>query len=172
MEVTDIIRRRRSCREFESEQPVAGEVLEQIVEAGRVAPSACNNQPWRFLVVSEPTLRGRIAACYQGRWLAAAPHILIVVADREAAWVRSDGYSSVETDATIAMDHMILAAESLGVATCWIAAFSERELRRVLALRDHEYVFAITPLGYALHPERLRQQKAKRKTLQQVVTFI
>ena len=98
-------------------------------------------------------------------------NVLIVAGDYSNAWVRGDGYNSLETDLAIAMDHMILAAASEGVGTCWIAAFNPFVLRNVLGLKDSEQVFAITPLGY---PEKgFKDEKRKsRKPFDAVVGWL
>lgn len=99
----------------------------------------------------------KVRPCYEAAWFQDAPHILIVKGNRKEAWTRSsDGYNTLETDLTIALDHMILAAEYEGVGTCWIAAFSPAILRHALDLDESEEVFAITPLGYT--PERFTKK--------------
>jgi nitroreductase len=114
----------------------------------------------------------KVRPCYESKWFQSAPHILIAKGNRKEAWTRSpDGYNSLETDLTIAMDHMILAAEYEGIATCWIAAFSSDVLRGVLDLNENEEVFAITPLGYPPAGFSKKGQK-QRKPFEEVVTFI
>ena len=96
----------------------------------------------------------------------------VIVGDVDKAWVRKyDGYNSIETDLTIAMDHMILAAEYEGVATCWIEAYDPAKLREALGLKDHERVFSITPLGYP-KPGFVKKGDKKRKPLAEIVEFL
>ena len=91
--------------------------------------------------------------CYPRPWFQDAPQILVVAGNRTQAWVREiDGYCALETDLAIAMDHLILAADHEGVATCWIAHFDPLRLREALALRADQEVYALTPLGYP-HPD-------------------
>lgn len=145
----ELIRSRESIRSYDPAKPVDEAVIYRILEAGRLAPSAANRQPWRFLVISSREMLDRVRPCYLRPWFQEAPHVLIVVGSVNESWVRgSDGYNSIETDLTIAMDHMILAAEYEGVATCWIAAFDPVILKKALAIKDSERIFAITPLGY------------------------
>ncbi len=148
MDFQDLVKGRESIRSYDPTRPLDTATIEAIAEAGRLAPSAANRQPWRFVVVTTPAKLALLRRCYKGSWFQDAPHVLAAVGDVRKAWTRGDGYNSVETDLAIAMDHMILAAESLGVATCWIAAFDPKELRAALSLGEHERVFAITPLGY------------------------
>ncbi len=158
-----LIEGRESIRSYDPNKKVPEEILKRILNAGRIAPSAANRQPWKFLLVSSDKMLARIRPCYGREWFKAAPHILVVKGDRTAAWTRSeDGYNSLETDLTIAMDHMILAAEYEGVASCWIAAFSPAVLRSALDLGNNEEVFALTPLGYP--PAGFRKKGNKQRT--------
>jgi len=133
MEYTDLIRTRESVRSLWSGPARANEDIEKILDAGRMAPSACNNQPWKFLVISSSVILEKVKACYSRDWFKDAPHILVVLGLKNQAWNRSyDGYNSVETDVAIAMTHIILAAENEGVGTCWIAAYNPLLLKKHL----------------------------------------
>ena len=149
MEFYDLINSRESIRDYDPAKPVAKDVLERILNAGRLAPSAANRQPWTFVMVSSPEKLEEVKACYHREWFKQAPHILVVVGDKSESWVRSyDSYNSIETDLAIAMDHMILAAENEGVATCWIIAFDYKKLAKAIGLKENEVIYCITPLGY------------------------
>ena len=171
MNLLQLISNRESIRSYNSEKPVLQDVLLQILEAGRLAPSAANLQPWQFVVVSSPEKLAEVRATYPRAWFADAPHILIVVGNKEKAWKRADGYNSIETDLTIALDYMILAAESHGVGTCWIANFDYIALRSVLKLAADEVIFAITPLGYPKE-DFVKKGIKLRKPIDDVVKFI
>jgi nitroreductase len=172
MEYTDLIRQRESVRNYDPGKPVDIEVLKKILDAGRLAPSACNIQPWKFLVISSPALLQKVKDSYPRPWFKDAPHVLVIVGDRDKAWKRSfDGYNSIETDMTIAMSHIILAAENEGVSTCWIEAYDPAILRHALKLEDNQVVFGITPLGYP-KPGYVRSQDKNRKTLDEIAEFI
>jgi len=172
MEFQELIKYRESVRDYDPTRPVPQAVLRRILEAGRLAPSADNRQPRKFLLISSKEMLQKVHACYAKDWFRAAPHILIVVGKREDAWSRHyDGYNSLETDLAIAMDHLILAAADEGVGTCWIAAFDPQILRKALNLKENEVVYAITPLGY---PRSGYQYKGKkeRKEFEKVVKFL
>ncbi len=172
MEFFDLIRNRESIRAYDSTRPVETDKLERILEAGRLAPSAANRQPWKFIVVSSEVMLDKVRACYNRQWFKDAPHILVVTGNEDDAWVRSyDHYNSLETDLTIAMDHMILAAENEGIGTCWIAAFDPKILRAALQLQTNERVFAITPLGYPPR-EFVKSGNKIRKELKDIVHYI
>lgn len=172
MDFYDLVRNRESIRDYDPHRPVPEDVLRRILEAGRLAPSAVNYQPWRFMVISSPEMLAKVRPCYPRPWFHDAPHILVVVGDRSKAWVRqADNYNSIETDLTIALDHMILAAEYEGVGTCWIGAYDPAMLYEALSLNGDEVVYSITPLGYPREGFKKRGGK-KRKPLSEVVEFL
>ena len=171
MDFRDVICGRESVRSYDPTKPVDKLVLERILEAGRVAPSAANKQPWRFVVVSSRENLLKLKKCYPRPWFQDAPHVLVVVGKVGDAWTRQDGYNSIETDLTIAMDHMILAAENEGVGSCWIAAYDPSILRFALGLGADERVYTISPLGYPRSGYK-RKIRKERKELSAVVTYM
>jgi nitroreductase len=172
MEYYDLIRIRESIRSYDPVRPVEPEKLNRILEAGRIALSAANRQPWEFRLISSAPMLEKIKECYHREWYKNAPHILVVVGKKDEAWVRAaDGYNSVETDTAIAMTHMILAAENEGVGACWIAAFDAAKLRKALDLKDNQIVFGITPLGYPL-PGFSKKGEKIRKAFNDVVKYL
>lgn len=171
MDFHELVASRKSVRGYDPSRPVPQEVLARILEAGRLAPSAKNLQPFKFLVVSSPEMLAAVRPCYEKEWFRQAPHILIVKGDRNAAWVRpSDSWNSLETDMAIAMDHLVLAAHAEGVATCWISAFDSVLLHKVLRLTPDEEIFSITPLGYA-SPDAETRPKT-RKPIEELVEYL
>lgn len=172
MEFTELIQTRESIRNYDPERPVPKKVLEKILDAGRLAPSAANCQPWKFLVLSSPDILKKVKASYQREWFNDAPHILVIIGYKDKAWKRSyDGYNSVETDVAIAMTHIILAAENEGVGACWIAAYNPVLLRESINPGENHLIFGITPLGYPKHGFRKTLAK-KRKPLEEIVEYL
>lgn len=172
MDYIELINTRESMRDFDPHRPVTKEVLEKILEAGRLAPSACNIQPWEFIVVSSQDYLEKVRAAYPRQWFINAPHVLVIVGLKDKAWKRSfDNYCSIETDVTIAMTHMILAAENEGVGTCWVANYNPLILKEALKIEDDKVVFAITPLGYPKQGFRKTGNKI-RKSLDDIVRFM
>ncbi len=172
MNFHELVYQRESIRNYDPQRQVEHEKLIRILEAGRNAPSAANRQPWRFYVISSIQNLEKIRACYQRSWFGDAPHVLVVSGSRSHAWTRTyDGYNAIETDLTIAMDHLILAAEYEGLGTCWIAAFDPQKLRATCIFDDDEEIFAITPLGY---PKTGFQKKGvkDRKAFDEIVKFV
>ncbi len=172
MSYFELIKARESIRDYNPGRKVEKSILLKIADAGRIAPSAANKQPWKFLIVSSDGMLQKVRQCYHQQWYKNAPHILVVVGDKKKSWVRQeDNYNFIETDLAIAMDHMILAAEAEGIGTCWISAFDNKILREALELTDNEVVYSITPLGYQNEGYQKKGEKI-RKPLDEVVMFI
>jgi nitroreductase len=172
MEYSELIKVRESIRNYDPQKPVEPEKLNRILEAGRIAMSAANRQPWEFWLISSVPMLQKIRECYHRSWYKNAPHVLVVVGKKDEAWVRgTDGYNAVETDTAIAMTHIILAAENEGVGTCWIANFDTVKLRNSLDLNENQVVFGITPLGYS-QPGFSKEGKKTRKEFKDVIKFL
>ncbi|MGD8543649.1 MAG: nitroreductase family protein [Candidatus Bathyarchaeota archaeon] len=167
MGVFEIIRKRRSIRLYE-EKPVEQEKLNRVLEAGRLAPSADNRQPWRFIVVTNDEVKEKLRASYDEEWFVSAPVIIIGCAVPKEAWVRMDGQEYWMVDVAIAMQNMILVATELGLGTCWIADFDEEAARKALKLPQSVRIVAMTPLGYPTEEKRLVRN---RKSLSEIVHY-
>ncbi len=167
MGVFEIIRKRRSIRLYE-EKPVEQEKLNRVLEACRLAPSADNRQPWRFIVVTNDEVKEKLRASYDEEWFVSAPVIIIGCAVPKEAWVRMDGQEYWMVDVAIAMQNMILTATELGLGTCWIADFDEEAARKALKLPLGVRVVAMTPLGY---PTEEKRPVRNRKSLSEIVHY-
>lgn len=172
-----ILRGRRSIRRF-LPTPVEPEKLRACFEAARLAPSAHNAQPWRFVVVDEPELKDRLAAAafsgiYSGsKFAAQAPIIIVLLAKRGLMAHHLGGrFQNVQfhlIDIGIAGEHIVLQAEELGLATCWMGWFNYRRVRKVLRIPRRFKVVAMMPVGYA---EKRPKREPPRRTFEEVVTF-
>ena len=167
MNFLDLAKKRFSVRGF-LEKPVPEEILEYILEAGRVAPSACNNQPWVFIVLREKDSRRRMEAVYKKEWFIGAPVILAVCCDRSVSWRRKDGKDFGDIDVAIALDHMTLAAAEAGLGTCWVGNYDHDTARQVLRLPQHIDPIGFTPLGY---PGPQATAKKVRKDLHEITCW-
>ena len=167
MEVFAAIRKRRSIRLYER-KPVNEEKLNRVLEAGRLAPSADNRQPWRFIVVTDEKIKEKLRAAYDEEWFVSAPVIIVGCAVPKEAWVRMDGQEYWMVDVAIAMQNMILTATELGLGTCWIADFDEEAARKALKLPLGVRVVAMTPLGY---PAEQKRPVGNRKPLSEIVHY-
>ncbi len=147
MDFLELARQRRSVRGYRPD-PVPSTVLEPVLEAARLAPTACNRQPFRLFVLETTGHEAELARIYHRPWFVQAPLVIGIVAVVAEAWVRRDGASYHLVDAAIAMDHLILAAASVGLGTCWVAAFDRAAAVAVLRLPPGVEPVAFTPLGY------------------------
>ena len=147
MEFRDLIEERFSVRTYKPD-PVPDDVLNGVLEAARLAPSADNRQPYRILVIHTEGRREELKRIYNRDWFVQGPLVIGAVAVPSEAWVRADGKSYVDVDVAIMMDHLILAAADAGLGTCWIANFNPAEARAVLGLPDEVVPLVFTPLGY------------------------
>lgn len=140
--------------------PVPEELLTKVLEAARLAPTAANRQPFRVYVLSTEAHREALGRLYPRRWFTQAPLVIGITALNGPAWVRRDGVGYAWVDATIAMDHLILAAADQGLGTCWVAAFDPEVAREILPLREGEEPVAFTPLGYGAAEPPAKKRKA------------
>jgi nitroreductase len=166
MEFYDVTKRRKSVRKYKPD-PIPDEVLNRILEAGRIAPSAKNIQPWRFIIVKDPGTKKKIAEASRSQlWIADADVILVGCILDQIAWGRMGGYmSSGPVDVAIALDHMILAAANEGLGTCWIGAFVEKDIKHILNVPDDVTVLALTPIGYPAEEPKDRGRKDQKEIL-------
>ena len=149
MNVLEAIRMRRSVRAYAS-KPIPPDVLDRLRQALRFAPSACNLQPWRFIFVFDPQIRQRLAQAAQEQlFIADAPLIVVGCGLPQQAYQTMGGSgNSVAIDVAIALDHLTLAAVAEGLGTCWIGAFDESEITRILCVPRQAKVVALMPVGY------------------------
>ncbi len=153
------IRNRRSIRKYR-DQPVTDDLVLQVLESARMAPSGDNTQPWHFIVVREEYTRQKLAeAAHKQGWMLAAPVFIVVVADirvriKDGREIALDETSpefelkQIIRDTAIAIEHLVLEAESLGLGTCWVAWYTQAALRPILNIPADKYVVGIIPLGY------------------------
>jgi nitroreductase len=141
MDVLEAIKTRRSIRKYKRE-PIPDEDLQTLMEAARLAPSADNRQPWRFVIVQDSDRKKALAeAASNQTFLSDAAIVITAVSDREAStqWH--------EKDTMIALEHIVLAATALGYGTCWIGAFDEHEVKHLLKIPSRMKVVALLPIG-------------------------
>ena len=158
MDFLELVKARFSVRSYAG-KPVPEALLQKVLEAGRLAPSAANRQPWRFVVVQDAKQRQAMSEGYPRDWFWKAPVIIVVCVEPAKAWVRADGKNYADVDGAIAMDHMTLCAAAEGLGTCWIAAFDVEKVRRILGLPAGTEPLAMTPLGYSAEGTRAKSRK-------------
>lgn len=178
MQPLEEIRNRRSVRKYKTD-PVRDEDILQIMEAGRLAPSGSNTQPWRFLVVKEQATKEKIVqADHNQKWMLDAPVFLVCLAEIESRIADGKGVDLSEDskvpelkmiirDTAIAISYMLLEAERLGIGTCWTGWFEQEEMKKALNIPEHLYVCGVVTVGYA--DEKPAQRP--RKGLDEIVRF-
>ncbi len=162
MEFAQLIHKRYSVRAYKPD-PVEDQVLQRVLEAMRLAPSADNRQPFQFIVIHTRGREAELRRIYNRAWFVSAPLVICACGMPAQNWVRRDGKNYNDVDVAIAMDHLILAATELGLGTCWIAAFDPGAAREVLGLPEGVEPIAFTPLGYAADEPGPKKRKALSK---------
>jgi nitroreductase len=148
MEFFDVIHKRYSVRAYKPD-PVEDARLEKILEAAVAAPTACNLQPFRIIVIHTQGKESELQRIYPRQWFVQAPLVICICGMPSKAWSRNNLKNYCDVDVAIAMDHLILAATDLGLGTCWIGAFDPQAAREILHLPQGVEPVAFTPLGYA-----------------------
>lgn len=174
MEFFKTIYQRRSIRKYKSE-PIPMNHLTQMLEAARLAPSAGNYQPWKFVVVRDSaTIQQLAVAARNQRFLADAAVIVVAFADANVYMPpppRETGVLMIppcfEIDVMIAIEHLVLAATALGYGSCWIGAFNESEVKQVVSIPDRMKIVALIPLGLAAETAK----PLSRKPLSEIVFY-
>jgi len=177
MTLDEIIQRRRSIRRY-SPQPVEKEKILACLEAARLAPSAENAQPWRFLVIDDPELKDKVSKkAFSGiysscRFAAQAPVLVLMMAKLDVLANRLgrlvQGTQFYLLDLGIAGEHFVLKAEELGLGTCWIGWFKARAVRKLLKIPKKYRLVAMFSVGY---PEKKLSGGHIRKSLEEIAWF-
>lgn len=177
MDYFSLISQRESCRNYDPNRPVSHQQLTRCLEAARIAPSACNSQPWSFVVVNQPELSAQVAECLQGlgmnKFSENCPAFIVVVEEkatlsaRLGGMVKSQEYASI--DIGIATAHLVLAATEQGLSTCIMGWFHEGKLKNLLPIPKEKRIRLVIGVGYAAK-EGLRPKK--RKSLEEIATFL
>jgi nitroreductase len=167
MDVFEAIHKRKSVRAYAA-TPIPKEVLERILEAGRVAPSASNKQPWHFIVVTDSEKRKVISRGSFAKFVAESPVVIVGCGDTEASpkWYM--------IDVSIALENMVLAATAEGLGTCWIGGFIEEDVKRLLEIPKGFKIVALLAVGYSREKLDVGRKLLKlvrgTKSLQEIVS--
>ncbi|MBQ2242833.1 MAG: nitroreductase family protein [Bacteroidales bacterium] len=174
MEFSELIRVRQSDRKY-LPQEVEEEKIVKCLEAARLAPSANNSQPWKFIVVNEPELKDKVAALAAGlgmnKWAVQAPAIIAVVLETPGFTTRLGGLLKGKEfrlmDIGMAVEHLCLQAADLGLGTCIMGWFDERKVKRTLGIPRSRRVPLLISLGY---PDTQTRRKI-RKSIKEVTSW-
>ena len=171
MTFLELAKTRYSVRSFQN-RPIAEEDMNRILEAGHVAPTACNNQPQKIYIAQSEDARKKLAAVC--RCTFDAPVILIICYDRNLDWKNKlqPGYESGQTDAAIVCTHMMLEAAELGIGSCWVGYFNAHRVAEVLGLPENITVSALLPMGYPADDAKPLPLHSQFRELRDIVSII
>ncbi|MCZ7383052.1 MAG: nitroreductase family protein [Candidatus Methanoperedens sp.] len=151
MECIETIKGRRSVRRFKA-QPVGKEIIEELLDAARMAPSAGNLQARDFIVISNKITKQKLKEAALGQsFIEQAPIVIVAVAniERSSRVYKTRGELYAIQDATASVENILLSACSLGLAACWVGAFDENAVIELLGIPNKTKPIAIIPVGYA-----------------------
>ncbi|MBN2406922.1 MAG: nitroreductase family protein [Elusimicrobia bacterium] len=160
MDVFEAIKTRRSVRSYESKD-VEEKKLRKILEAARLAPSASNRQEWRFVVVKDGETRKKLSRAAKGQKMVSEAPVVIACCAETDGHLMTCGQACYPIDVAIAIDHMTLTAVEEGLGTCWVGAFFEEEVKRILGIPEDVKVVELLAVGYPKNPA----EKAKKSRL-------
>ena len=166
-----LVKKRTSCRSY-LDKDVPEEAIANCLEAVQHAPSACNKQPWKFIIVRDKKLRSLI--CKKGLlpgipmpWLKEAPVIVVICADTSVTTHKLapilSGVKYHLIDAGIAGEHFVLAAESQNLGTCWIGWFRSRQIKKILSIPRRTKILSLISLGYPAETDTVSPKKKNTK---------
>lgn len=146
-DILNLIKERRSIRKYKKEK-IDRESIIKILEAGRFSPSAENNQPWRFFVLTkEDSIKSIGKACkyaFLNAFVKEAPLVIVIYSEKT--------HHFVKTDCGLCAQNMMLEAHALGIGSCYIGAFREKSIKKILGLSEKEKILGIITFGY---PEKI-----------------
>ncbi|MCK5767346.1 MAG: nitroreductase family protein [Candidatus Atribacteria bacterium] len=164
--ILEAIKKRQSVRSY-LDKEIPEELLRQVLEAGRLAPSAKNIQPWRFIVVKDNKIKEQLVPACKNQKFVGEASIVIAGCATNPGYRMGNGVQSYSIDLAIALDHMSLQAAELNLGTCWIGAFYQDKVKEVLKIPKDINVVALMPLGF---PQTLGTKRG-RKTLSEIVCY-
>ncbi|MFX1328346.1 MAG: nitroreductase family protein [Promethearchaeota archaeon] len=168
MDFYEVVRKRRSHRFYKPDMPEKDKI-ERILEAARLAPTWANSQGVHYIVVQEPkNVKAVWKAIGQETKFIEAPMFIAGIISPYGSGVNKNGEKYYGVDFGICFEHLILAAAAEGLATCWIGAFNEEEVKNVLKIPKKYKVMGLTPLGYPIKP---KGEVKERKSIDQIVHY-
>jgi len=177
MTFQQLVKNRRSIRRY-LERPVEREKILACIEAARLAPSADNVQPWRFLIIDDPELKAKFAQevfsgiYFISKFAAKAPVLIMIlarldiIANRIGKQIQNIHFYLI--DIGIAGEHIVLQAEELGLGSCWIGWFNIRKARKFLKIPRKYKIVSLMAMGYY---EKRPTREKKRKELEEIAWF-
>lgn len=171
MKLDEIIQLRRSVRKFK-DQSIDKEVIGEIIESARLAPSAVNFQPWKFYICRSEEAKKIMRQSYPREWFNSAPLYILACGDHQQSWKRPcDGKDHLDIDIAIAVEHMVLKITELGLGTCWVCNFNPQTVKEGLQLIENEEPIVLLPVGYPENVDPDPRNK-KRKSPEEITKWI
>jgi len=171
MEFLELAKKRYSCRSYKNTKIEEDKII-KILETGRIAPSAANKQPWKFVVTKEKKNLEELHKTYHREWFNQCPVVITICGTPDKAWTRSeDNKNHTDVDVSIAIDHMTLQATELSLATCWICNFHISEVKKTLNLPEGIEPIALLSLGYPNDKVNTERHEKRRKPLKDIVIW-
>lgn len=169
MDFMKLAKDRYSVRKFENKH-LEQHIIDKILECGHIAPTGCNFQPQRILVMNTDEAIEKLKGCTKCHF--DAPTAMLVCYNREESWVRKyDGALSAPIDASIVCTHMMLMAHSLGVGTCWVMHFDPTAMRNAFNIPDNIEPVALLIMGYPHADAKPIEMHEKTRPLNEVVVY-
>lgn len=173
-----LVKERKSIRQYDP-KPIERHLIDQCLDAARLAPSACNSQPWSFIVIDNPETRDMLvkksmSGIYaSNKFTGTAPVIIVVITGKSkytarlGGMIRKVSYNLI--DIGIACDHLTLRAQELGIGTCYLGWFKEKAVKKVLNLPFSTHIDLMISMGYDLNPS---PKEKNRKSLDEIRRYV
>ncbi|MDR0331962.1 MAG: nitroreductase family protein [Dysgonamonadaceae bacterium] len=171
MELDKVIQQRKSVRKY-TDEPVSKEIIESLLESARLAPSAVNYQPWKFIVCTSEEAKCLVRESYPREWFNDAPVYIVACGNHNISWKRADGKDHCNIDVAIAVQHIVLKVHDIGLGTCWVCNFDAQKLKNDLKLEEQWEPIAILPIGYPKEIAGTALYDGKRKSLEEITVWI
>lgn len=168
MRVKELFEQRASVRKYKEEK-VPKDVLMEVINTARLAPSAVNLQLWKIYIVTEGETKEKLNKAYPKDWFKQAPGVAVICGLENENWIRKDGRNYLMCDVTILADYFVLAATEAGLGTCYVGAFDENIVKDTLNLKNEDPVLLIT-FGYP--DDSVKKKEKKRKPVDEITELM
>lgn len=167
MEFLELVELRQSCRSYDSSKEIEPEKIDYILQCARLAPSACNSQPWHLIVITDKNKSKEVAnsltSLGMNTWVSQATAFIVVVQEspnftaRLGGWIKNKHFPLI--DCGIVNEHITLAATQQGLGSCILGWFNEKQLKKTLSIPRNKRVLTVISLGYAtdIHRQHIRK---------------
>jgi len=164
--VLEVIVKRKSIRNYQ-QKDIPEDVLHEILDAARLAPSASNRQPWKFVIVQDKGLRQQLMVASRNQKFVGEAPVVIAGCATNVNHIMPNGIYAYPVDVSIALEHISLQAAELGLGTCWIGAFDQREVKEILQIPGNVSVVCLMTLGYPV----TEGAESIRKPLEDIICY-